>query len=268
MNDNIPLDERLRIGANNPPAPIEDPAEEAASKKRDTDVAALIAAADDWATNHPVIEDEILGDDANDFLTQLDAFYNEYEAARIKEKRPHDLAAAAVQAKFKPWLDRIDICRRAIAPLLRGWIKLKGQREAEAKQKKLREAQEEQRRADQLAEQAKAGGPGTVTNTIAAREAAAAAEHKRKEAAAIPERPQSRGTLSGRARSLRTVWLVELKDQDLAYQRFRGNPKIKEILYDLGSSAVRAQGGPRPPNGQTHGISPDLPGYLIYSEEQ
>jgi hypothetical protein len=271
MND-LPI---AGIGHNRPPEPLDTAA---AAEKRVADpikVADLIKTADEWAEKYPAptqvesvaAADRVLGA-ANEFLNQLDAHWNELDAARIAEKRPHDIAAAAVQAKYKPQLDKIDLCRRAVKALHNGWLKLKGARERADRERDLRAAAEEQRRADQLAEQAKAGGPGTVTNLVNSAEAAQEAERLRQRAVAIPQRPQSRGAISGRARSLRTAWLAKVVEWNLLYEHYKDHPDVKDVLQELANAAVRAQGGPRPPAGQKEGSNPKLPGVWIYAEEQ
>ena len=247
MNDSV-LDPRLGIGGNLPPEPI-DLARES--------VDALIKNANKWAEDVPIIDSEGLAASCNDVLNKLDAHLKELDEQRIKEKRPHDKAAAAVQAKWKPLLDKLEICKNAIAPLHSAWLRLKEARLKAERETKQREAAEAQRRAEQLAEQAKAGGANVVTNTILGMEAAAEAEKARRAVAAIPQRAQSRGNLGGRTRSLQTVWRAEIIDQDKCYLHFRGRQEVKDILSQLANAAARS--GVR---------NPDLGGCWIFSEDK
>ena len=219
-------------------------------------VTTLIDAAEKWAERCPVIESEELADACNDFLTQLDKQFKEFDAARAAEKKPFDDDAAAVQARWKPLLERLTLCKTAIAPLHRAWLRLKQQRLDDERREREREAAEAQRVADQLARQAQAGGPGTVRNMIAAAEAAGEAEAARQAVTTVPKRAQSRGLFGGRTRSLRATWHATVVDQDLCYRHFRGRTEVKELLTRLASEAAR--GGMR---------NPDLPGCWIYSEE-
>jgi hypothetical protein len=219
-------------------------------------VTALVENAEKWAERVPVINSEELADACNDFLTQLDKQWQEFDAARAAEKKPFDDEAAAVQAKWKPLLERLNLCKIAIAPLHRAWLKLKQQRLDDERHDRERAAAEAQRRADQLAEQAKTGGPGTVTRLIAATEAAGAAEAARQEVRRVPPRAQSRGLYGGRTRSLRTTWYASVVDDELCYRHFRQRSEVKELLQRLANEAARS--GVR---------NPDLPGCWIYSEE-
>jgi hypothetical protein len=254
MND-LPI---AGLGHNQP-----DPALTAALR-----VDALIETADAWAAKYPAIEVESVAAAANDFLAQMDAHWKEFDAARDAEKRPFDEASKAVQAKWKPLLDKIAACRRTIKSLHDGWLRLKARQLEDERRKCEYEAAEAQRRADQLTRQAQAGGPGTATNVINAVEAAQEAELAAVRAAAVPKRAQSRGALGGRPRSLRTVWLATVVEWNLLYEHYKDHPDVKNVLQGLADAAVRAKGGPRPPAWQKEGSNPNLPGVWIYSEEQ
>lgn len=246
MNDNIP-DPRFGIGGNLPPEPID----------VDATIDALIANANDWAGRHLVIEDEKVAKDALDNLNKLQAHRAEYDEMRKAEKKPFDDGALAVQRKWVPRIDRIDACIKPFNGLRNAWLNLKEVRRKAALEAAELAAAEAQRRADQLAEKAKAGGPNVVTNTILGMEAEAEAEKARKAVAAVPQRAQERGNLGGRTHSLRTYWYADVIDQDLCYQHFRARPEIKDVLAKLANAAARA--GTRNPN---------LPGCWVDSEER
>jgi hypothetical protein len=241
MND-IPL---AGIGHNAPPEPID----------IDAEIEALIANANAWAEQHPVVETEEVAAKAIDNLNQLQGHRAKYDALRKKEKKPFDDGAAAVQNKWLPKFDRIDACIKVFVRLRASWFaRDKEQREA-AEREAEREAAEARRRADQLTEQAQARG--TATNLIAATNAAQEAERKRQEAAAIPKKTQIRGSLGGRVHSPRTVWFAYIADQDLCYQHFRNHPDMKALLQRLANAAARS--GVRNPN---------LGGCLVDSKEE
>lgn len=248
------------IGHNLPPEPVD------LARER---VDALIANANAWAERFAKIEDEETAASAADFLDQLDRQFQQYDAARREEKRPHDQAADAVQAKWTPLLGRLAACKTVINLLHASWLRRKQERLDEQRRKEQQEAEEARQRAEQLARQAQTaqGGPGALNATIAAQEAAQAAERARKALAAVPERAQVRGNLGGRARSLRYTWKAAIVDWDAAYAHFRGHIQVQQLLLDLTNAAVRAKGGPRPADGQGEGISEQLPFALIYREE-
>ncbi len=241
--------ERLRIGANFPPEPIE-------GAKEDRRLAELIANADAWAAEHPLIEDEAVGVEAANWLEQLEKHLKEFQKKFKEEKAPYEAKLAESRAKWHPRLERIEICLRSIRPGFRAWIKLKENRRRAEEAAKAREAAEAQRRADQLAEQAKVGGPNAVSQTIVALEATQQAEQARQAVADMPRRAQVRGSLGGRTHSLRTVWQATIVEQDLCYRHFRDHTEVKGLLQRLANAAAR--GGARNSN---------LPGCWVYSEE-
>jgi hypothetical protein len=252
MND-LPLDHR--IGSNNPPEPIINIEEEIETPE--SRIAKEIASADEWRQRVTLVDNEADAKKLADKLDQLEKLFKKYDAQRDSEKRPHDEKAAAVQARWKPLLDKISVCIKALKPLETAWNKLCQQRLDAQRAAARRAAEEERRRADQLAEQAKAGGPCTVTNMIAATEATRNADRLRQEAAAVPAKAFVQGNFGGRKRSLRTAWFAQIVEPDLVYRHFREHAEVKDLLQRLANAAAR--GGVR---------NPDLPGCYVYSEEQ
>ena len=241
---------------NSPPEPVEsEPAEPAAAE--DKRIADLIANADEWIAQYPLIEDEEVGRQAADCLKQLE---DEHKACTEKfkeEKAPHEEKLAEIRAKFHPRLDRLEVCLKAIRRRFRAWIKLKDDRRKAAAAAEERKVAEAQRRVDQLAEQAKAGGPNAIAQVIVALEATQELEQARQAAAAVPQRAQVRGFLGGRTHSLRTVWRAHIIEQDVLYNHFRDRREVKELLQSLANAAAR--GGTRNPN---------LPGCEIRSTQE
>jgi len=240
MND-LPL---AGLGHNLPPEPID----------VDAEIQELIANANRWAERYPVVETEEVAELALDNLDKLKAHRAQYEALRKEEKRPFDEGAKAVQQKWLPRLERLDACLEVFDSLRVGWLRLKDARLRAQREAAEREAAEAQRQADQLAEQAKAGGHGTVTNLINATEATQEAERKRQVAAAIPRRAQASGALGGRTHSLRTVWLANVVSIEKAFEHYKARKEVKELLNRLANADARA------------GIK-KIPGCYVWSEE-
>lgn len=155
--------------------------------------------------------DQNAADRASDLANRLAELQKQADAARITEKKPHDEAAAAVQAKWKPLLGTADIYRRikeaVITPFLVG------------EEKKRRLAEAAARRAAE--EAAKAGEP-------------------------IPEPTAQRATApkagSGGRRSvaLRTVKVVTITDRAALLAFFAENPLITEALQRMAERATAA----------------------------
>ncbi|ANW00664.1 hypothetical protein [Bradyrhizobium icense] len=160
-------------------------------------------------------EDQSAADRASDLANRLSELQKTADAARAAEKKPHDEAAAAVQAKWKPLLGTADIYRRikeaVITPFLVG----------EEKKRRLAEA-EARRKAE---EAAKAGQP-------------------------IPEPAQQRaapkaGSGGRRSVALRTIKVVTITDRKAVLDFFAENPQITEVLQKL-AEKVAAAGGTVP----------------------
>jgi hypothetical protein len=228
----------------------------------------LVETANQWVTAHSVIEDEAIGTQCADFLNQLEAYQKRYDEAWDAEKKPHDEEIAKIRRKWAPLLNKIEACIQVVRPLHTAWLRLKKTRLADEREAKRREAEEAQRRADQLAAQAGAGSSAAATNLILAKEAEQEAQQARKAAAAVPARAQSKGALGGRTRGLTQYWRAQVVDQDAFYQHVRARQETEELFHRMANAEVRAKDGPRPLDGQQEGINPALPGCLIYCEER
>lgn len=154
--------------------------------------------------------DQSAADRASDLANRLAELQKQADAARAAEKKPHDEAAAAVQAKWKPLLGTADIYRRikeaVITPFLR------------AEAAKQRAAEEAARKAAE--EAAKAGQP--IPETQAQRAAPKA------------------GSGGRRSVALRTVKVVTITDRAAVLAFFAENPLITEVLQKLAEKVTAA----------------------------
>ena len=106
-----------------------------------------------------------------DFITQLTDDKREVEAARVKEKKPHDDRAGVVQAFFKPAIiDKLDGTIADLNNLKLAYQKKKAAEEKAEQQRKLAEAEAERKRladaeaaARKAAEDAAAAGDREAT---------------------------------------------------------------------------------------------------------
>jgi hypothetical protein len=174
------------------------------------------------------------------------------DKARGAEKKPHDDAGKAVQAKWKPLLDRadmaVDACKKALAP----WLARKAEEQRIAAEKARQEAEE---KAKAAAEAARA----TTLDDLAGREAAEAlvADAKAAEAdARRAEKARPQATGGPRAATLRTTYRPELLSASEALKHFvRVRPDdVKAALQRLAEVEVR--------NGAR-----ELPGFNIIAEQ-
>ena len=229
---------RAVIGGNKPPEPTAESNDEPIAPE-DKRVADLIANALNWAAQYPKIETEEIAVAATDWLDQLDEDWDKIEAKRVAERAPLNQQLKAIQARYLPWLEQINICRRAIRAPHTAY-KLAAERQRKAREAEAaRVAAEAQSRADQLAEQAKAGGPSAIAQTIVAREAEQEAERARQAAAAVPKRTQIRGALGGRTHSLQTVWKADIHEIEKTFAHYKGRREVFELLQSLANADVR-----------------------------
>jgi hypothetical protein len=75
-----------------------------------------------------------------DEATFIDSKLKPLEALRKAEKKPHDDAAAAVQAKFKPIIDKLDVAKRKLLMRVDAFTRAEDKRVREEHQKALAEA--------------------------------------------------------------------------------------------------------------------------------
>lgn len=152
------------------------------------------------------------------------------DAARKEEKRPHDEAAKAVQAKWTPLIGKADLARSTALKALTPW-KLEIQRQKDEAAAKVRAE------AEAIAQKAReAAMAANAANDLAAREQAEAllveADKAKKEANKVDRS----------ATGLRTTWRAEIVDRRLAFNHYikQAPDQFVELLQRLASQDVRA----------------------------
>lgn len=223
---------RAVIGGNMPPEPT--PYERA-----EKEVSDLYEEARLWLDGKPITS-QAMADDLGNLLNMIRAAEKRADQARAAEKKPHDDAAKAVQARYKPLLERAslaaDTCKKALAPWLK---KLADEKEAAAK--KAREDAEQKAWAAQEAMRA-----AREEADLAAREEAErlVKEAKRAEKAAnkAERSTATAGGAMGRAVGLRTVHVPVMTDaREAARHYWQAAPdEIHALLQTLAERDVRA----------------------------
>jgi hypothetical protein len=137
--------DRLAIGGNSPP--LFDAYTMALDDAYDT--------AKDFLDGSP-IENQGQADAVGKIVSEVKKLKRDADAARAEEKRPHDDAAKAVQAKWKPLLDRADTIITAAQKPLTAYLNKLAEKQAEAE----RIAREE---ADRKAQEAIAAARALTT---------------------------------------------------------------------------------------------------------
>jgi hypothetical protein len=149
------------------------------------------------------------------------------DAQRATEKKPHDDAGNAVQAKWKPLITRCDMGMAEIKRLLTPYRDAKQKAKDEAARKAREEAEAKQRAAQEALK---------VSDDLEAR---FAAEEQLKQAAKLTAVANK---IDRSAKGLRSSWKAEVTDYKalLRYMLDRRPDEMKAWLADQAQSEVRA----------------------------
>jgi|GEM_PF-1968812 len=161
------------------------------------------------ATGGAKSQDE--ADRASDLANRLGELWKKADTARAAEKKPHDDAGKAVQAKWLPVITAADIYKRIKAAVITPFLV--------AEDNKRREAEAEARKAAE--EAAKSGQPAPVPPPAAVA-------------------PVKAGSGGRRSVALRTVKDVEIADRAAVLAYFADGQGMTEYLQTCAEKAVRA----------------------------
>lgn len=183
---------------------------------------------------------------ADALATLIDRLYKAWKAAdasRDAEKRPHMEASNAVQAKYKPVLEKADTARTLAKKVQEKYLKrLRDEQQAEAR----RVAEEARKAADEAAaaiRQANADGD------LSAREdAESLVDHAKalidEATSAQKAKAQAKSEFGSRALGLRTVFIPVLTDAVAAMRHYWMLPgrraEIEALMFDMARKDVRA----------------------------
>lgn len=208
----------------------------------------LFQTAKDFADGEP-IADEAMHDTISSIRDQIHEAGKRADELRVEEKKPHDEAAAAVQARYNPYIQpkkgKVDLAKSALADLLAAWRKrVADEKAAEAKRK--------QEEAAKLAAEAAAAIQASSGNLEARVEAEELLAHARDTEKAAKRADKAATTGTG----LRTVWRAELTDEAAALDHYY--PLYREQFLGMvrGYAEADARGGVRA-----------IPGFRVYDEK-
>ncbi len=200
----------------------------------------LMLEANNWLDGEPILN-QAQADEVGRLLAQLREARKGADAQRAAEKKPHDDAGKAVQAAWKPLLERVDLAeqtaKKALAPFLAAE---QAKRDAEAAAARAI-AEEAQRKAQEALRAAEA------SNLAAREEAEALLKEASKAERAANKAEGTRATATGGARavSLRTVWYATITDRRAALNHYlKVSPAaFVDLLQELANHEAR--NGPR-----------------------
>lgn len=220
-----------RIGHNNPP-----PDTCATADDFRASIDELLEEARNWLDDKGV-QSQADADGVSKLLEELRRTSKDADKARAAEKKPHDDAAKAVQAKWKPIIDKADlaakVCKQALTPFL---TKL-----ADEKRAREEEARRQAEAAEIAAQQAFAQ---TGPSDLEAREEAERLAKAAKDAEAEFKRTAKEKTHAkggSRAIGLRTSYVAEIENANdfakWAWVNCRAD--MDAFLADLAQRLVR-----------------------------
>jgi len=232
--------ERVRLGGNMPPE------EETLTpyQRHKQRIEDLYEEARGWLDGDP-IETAAIAGEVGKLKGMLQEAWNEAEAARVEEKRPHDEAAKAVQGRYNPLIKKetglvavaVDVCNKALAPYLK---KLDDEQRALAA--KLKE--EADAAAAAAREKAQlAAATASLDDREEAEAAIDAAKALQKDAKyADKAKPQTGGFTKNVG--LRSVYTAELVDPKAALAHFRVTAAagLKQWMREEGQRQLNASG--------------------------
>lgn len=188
------------------------------------------------------IKDRAAADRLANSKDRLKQLWDQAEAERKKEKKPHDDAAKDVQLRWKPTLETAEASRQRAIAAETVWLKAERKRlEAEAAEAN-RKIEEDRRRQQEEADAAAAAG----------REAPPAPEPV---APVVAEKPRAGGAISGRRTGLRETRVFAIvEDWKLLIATLNGDDGFVADVRDLAQTyADRAARGGNPLAGTKRG---------------
>jgi hypothetical protein len=188
----------------------------------------LIANANRWLRERPVLRTDDEAGAAQDFQGQLRRLREALEEQQKAERKPHDDAVAEIRTRYRTPLELIGIALTKMSGLLTPFLQAKEDRLKREAERKQREADEAQAAAERALD--KAAQSGTVEDELALQRAAEAAEDLRKAAVKGPGRAQVKGDYSARASSLTTYWSCEIEDEQKAFAHFAKNEEVANAV--------------------------------------
>lgn len=220
--------ERLGIGGNNPPEPTPHDAFTA-------HIEDLFTEASNFLDGEPIAS-EGQANAVSALLDQIRKAGKDADACRAAEKKPHDDAGKAVQAKWKPLLDKADLAVNAAKKALAPWL-MKVEEENRAK------AEAARKEAEAKAQAARDALAAADTSNLAAQaeaEALVKEAAKAEKVATKAEGAKAHATGGARAVGLRSYFYPELLDPALALAHYRATQPgaLRGFLVELAKTDV------------------------------
>ena len=224
-----------KIGDNNPP-----PYDPSVVDGLNADGAAFLETAALWLEAGDLASEE----DAqrlNDFIDGVKKRAKIADDARKDAKKPHDDAGKAVQAAFKPVIEKMEMAKAKVQPILTKWLTVKEQERLAEIARQEKEAQFAREEAERKA--AAAAARNDISGEVDAKAEKEAAEAKAQDVARAAKQKSnvSSATGGGRTASLRDVIEVEVTNARALFMRYSEHPDLVECLRNLAAREARTK---------------------------
>lgn len=192
------------------------------------EIMGLAEQAEAWLAK-TVVDDQTKADKARNWQNMILTAGKRAEEMRVAEKRPHDEAAAAVQAKFKPLLEATDRTSKALKRAFEQFLIAEERRQREEAQRKYE--------AERAAAEAERKRIADERAKLMADDPIAALTSPEPEMPALPSGPEEVkvrvGGGSGRRAGLKSEWVPTITDYDKAAAHFIGHSAVRSVVEKL-----------------------------------
>lgn len=237
---------RAVIGNNAPPEPT--PYEQAEQKVGDVWGEAKL-----WLDG-AAVDSQAIADDISNLLSLIRDARKFAEAQRKIEKDPFDKAAAEVQSRYKPLIEKADLAITACKKALQPWL---DKRDAEIRAEAERKRKEAEEKAAAAREALRAADAANLEARAQAEALAKQAKEAQKAANKAERQTATAGGGMGRATGLRTTYVATITDP-IAFGRYAWSQCREEYQAFLQGLADRL----------VHGGARVLPGVEIREEKK
>lgn len=193
-----------------------------------------------WLDGKPIDSQE-QADELSNLLNLIRDARKAADEARKEEKRPFDEGAKAVQAKYKPLLEKADTAASVVKQALQPWLDEQDRIAREAAEAARREAEERQRAAEEAMRKAREEAADLAARENAERLAAEAKKATQAASKASKTTAKASGGI-GRAAALRTTYEAVITDERAfaAYAWQRHHDELMEWMQQLAARLVRS----------------------------
>lgn len=189
----------------------------------------LVANANRWRADRPVIVDQEMAGTAQRFIIQLRDIRGAMEKNLKEITKPHDEAIVAAKLRFRDPLALVGLALNGMALANTVWLQKQRDELEEQRRRAEAEAEEALAEAERLRQEAQKPG-ATVQDELAVARAEERVADITDRALSIPDRPRIKDDQAARAMSIRTFWKARVINQNLAIKSYKSNLEVKTAV--------------------------------------